>query len=238
MKARPPVPSAPRGRGSQPTWSLGLFRLLRGVVASHAMPAIVRHPVRKGLTPPASCRVHGAVRGGPLTAGLLLGPPSWTAGRPARRRPFCAWHSRRFPPPDSLVGIAVDWNVGQGRRLLEPGSSTSAAGPGGHPRLQGLTLPAVGVLRRAPLFDVGKVSGVVAYEGRDLVGVLVAEMPRGLRSVQQRLRRERARSVFSETCRCAVPGTTVRPGRPLPQWPLPRSLREHPHPHVFGRGLQ
>lgn len=43
--------------------------LLRGVVASHAVPAIARHPARKGPTPKAGCRVHGAVRGIPRTAG-------------------------------------------------------------------------------------------------------------------------------------------------------------------------
>jgi hypothetical protein len=66
--------------------------LLRGVVASHAMPAIVRHPARKGPTPVTGCRVHGAVCGGPLTAGYYL-LDRWAAcsrmrRRVHRRRPF------------------------------------------------------------------------------------------------------------------------------------------------------
>ncbi|MFE4583492.1 hypothetical protein, partial [Streptomyces chartreusis] len=68
--------------------------LLRGVVASRAMPAIVRHPARKGPTPQAGCRVSGAVSAGAFTARyyfFFLGRSAacWRMRRRVhRRRPF------------------------------------------------------------------------------------------------------------------------------------------------------
>lgn len=91
--------------------------LLRDVVASHAMPAIVRHPARKGPTSKAGCRVHGAVRGGPLTAGYYF-LDRWAAcwrmrRRVHRRRPF--WRPAFSATPSVSFSIGrLPWD-----RLLE-----------------------------------------------------------------------------------------------------------------------